>query len=154
MRLAHADLGGKPHELDGVLPGGAGAAVVAAYGDDVRPGLDDAKRNGRHPRHGRDLHRDAGRRVRRAQLLDDLGQVLDGVDVVVVGGGDQGDPGGGVSGRGDLRRHLEAGEVPPLAGLRPLPDLDLQDVGGVQVLHGDPEAPRGYLLPPVVPVAA
>ena len=89
VRLTHADFRRQAHELDGVLAGGAGAAVVAADGDDVGARLGDPQGDGADPRHRRDFHRDARLRVGGAQLLDDLGEVLDGVDVVVVGGGDE-----------------------------------------------------------------
>ena len=62
VRLAHADLGGEPHELDGMLARRPGAAVIAADGDDVGPCLGDAEGDGGDSRHRRDLDRDARRR--------------------------------------------------------------------------------------------
>ena len=90
--------------------------------------------------------RDAGLPVGVFQVVDQLGQVLDGVDVVVGRRGDQGDAGGGVAGPGDPGVDLSAGQVAALAGLGPLGHLDLDLLGADQVLAGDAEAAGGHLL--------
>ena len=59
---------------------------------------------------------------------------------------DQRDAGGGAAQRGDLGRYLVAGQLPALAGLGALGDLDLQHVGVHQVVRTDAEAPGGDLL--------
>src|SRR4029077_5556041 len=96
--------------------------------------------------HHRNLDRDPQIGVDGLQLVDQLRQVLDRVEVVVVGGRDQVGAGGGITGGGDLLGDLLAGQVTALAGLRPLADLDLGDVGGVDHLGRDAEAARGDLL--------
>ncbi len=130
----------------GVLAGGAGAALEAREGDDVGAGLGDPEADRADVRHDGHLDRDAHVRVDRLQLVDQLGEVLDRVEVVVVGGRDQVGAGRGVTRGGDLLGDLLAGQVAALAGLRALADLDLGDVGGVDHLRRDAEAARGDLL--------
>ena len=87
-----------------------------------------------------------GGRVDVLEVVDELGQVLDGVDVVVRRRRDQADARGGVAGLGDPRPHLVAGQLPALARLRALGHLDLQVVGVDQVLGGHAEPSTGDLL--------
>ncbi len=129
-----------------VLAGGAGAALEAGEGDDVGARLGDAEADRADVRHHRDLDRDAHVGVDRLQLVDQLGEVLDRVEVVVVGGRDQVGAGRRVTGGGDLLGDLLAGQVAALAGLGALADLDLGEVGGVEHLRRDAEAARGDLL--------
>ncbi len=93
-------------------------------------------------------------RVDLLEVVDELGQVLDGVDVVVGRRGDQADAGLGVAQAGDLLGDLVAGQLAALAGLGALGHLDLQLVGVDQVLGGDPEAAGGDLLDAGVLVVA
>ena len=97
---------------------------------------------------------DPGVGVDLLQVVDELGQVLDRVDVVVRRRRDQGDAGRGVAQAGDLDRDLEARQLAALAGLGTLGDLDLQLPGGVEVFGGDAEAARGHLLDRRVGVVA
>ena len=83
---AGADVGGQADVAQRVLTGGAGAALEAGEGDDVRPRLGDPEADRADVRHHRHLDRDAHVGVDRLQLVDQLGQVLDRVEVVVVGG--------------------------------------------------------------------
>ena len=46
----------------------------------------------------------------------------------------------------DQRGHLHAGQLPTLAGLGPLGDLDLQLFAGVQIFRRHAKAARGHLL--------
>ena len=80
------DVGGKPDVAQGVLAGGAGAALEARQGDDVRAGLGDAEADRADVRDDRDLDGYPEVRVDRLQLVDQLGEVLDRVEIVVVGG--------------------------------------------------------------------
>ncbi len=143
---AGADVRGQADVAQRVLAGGAGAALEAGEGDDVGAGLGDPEADRADVRHHRDLDRDAHVRVDGLQLVDQLGQVLDRVEVVVVGGRDQVGAGRRVTGGGDLLGDLLAGQVAALAGLGALADLDLGQVGGVEHLGRDAEAPRGDLL--------
>ena len=67
----------------------AGAAVVAGDQHHVRMGLGDAGRDGPDPDLGHQLDADPRPRVRVLQVVDQLGQVLDRVDVVVRGRRDE-----------------------------------------------------------------
>jgi len=92
------------------------------------------------------FHADAGLRVGVFQVVNELSQVLDGVDVVVRRGADQPDAWRGVADLADVVIDLVAGELPALAGLGALGHLDLQFVGIDQVFGGDAEAGAGDLL--------
>ena len=84
--------------------------------------------DGAHAVLGHQLHRDLGG-VDLLEVVDELGQVLDGVDVVVGRRGDEADAGLGVAQAGDLVGHLVAGQLAALARLGALGHLDLQLVG-------------------------
>ncbi len=146
LGLGEAELPGAARVLERGERRGAGAAVVAGDEDDVRVGLGDAGGDGADADLGDQLDVDAGRRVGVLQVVDELGEVLDGVDVVVRRRRDQADAGGGVPGPGDPRVDLVAGQLAALAGLGALGHLDLDVVGVDQVLAGDAEAAGGDLL--------
>ena len=145
---------GVPAYLIEVCGRGAGAADMAGDQDHVGLGLGDAGGDRADAGLGDQLHADPGVRVDLLQVVDELGQVLDRVDVVVRRRRDQGDAGRGVAQAGDLERDLEAGQLAALAGLGTLGDLDLELAGSVQVLGGDAEAARGHLLDRRVGVVA
>src|SRR5262249_45365474 len=111
----------------------------------------DAGRHGTDPDLGDQLHVYPRGRVDVLQVVDQLGQVLDRVDVVVRRRRDQPDPRGGVPGLGDPRPDLVAGQLTALAGLGPLRHLDLQIVGVDQVFAGDAEPAGRDLLDGAAP---
>jgi hypothetical protein len=80
------------------------------------------------------------------EVVDQLGEVLDRVDVVVRRRRDEPDTGSGVPGARDPRVDLVAGQLPALPGLGTLRHLDLQVVGVDEVLAGHPEPAAGHLL--------
>ena len=80
------------------------------------------------------------------QVVDQLGQVFDGIDVVVRRRRNQRHAGRGVPQPGDLLGHLVGRQLPALARLGPLGHLDLQDLGVGQVLDGHAEPGAGHLL--------
>ena len=132
--------------LPGVLERGqrrrAGAAVVA--GDDHLVGvrLGDAGGDRADAGHRHQLDRHVGGRVGVAQVVDQLLEILDGVDVVVRRRRDQPDAGGGVPGGRDPRVDLAAGQLPALAGLGALRHLDLDLRGVHQVRRWSPRTGR------------
>ena len=89
--------------------GGTGATVKAADEDDISMRLGHACSDGAHARFGDELHADAGRRVGVLQVVDELRQVLDGVDVMVRRRGDEAHAWGGVAHLGDPGVDLGAG---------------------------------------------
>jgi len=91
--------------------------------------LGDAGRDRPDAGRGDELDSDAGRRVDRPQGRDQLGQVLDGVDVVVRRRADVGHAHLATTERGDERGRLLARKLAALAGLRALGHLDLELLG-------------------------
>ena len=83
LGLGEADLPGDAGVVDRRLRRGAGAAVVAGDHDVVGVGLRHARGDRAHPDLGHELDRHPRARVRAAQVVDQLLEVLDRVDVVV-----------------------------------------------------------------------
>ena len=81
--LGEAELPRHAHVLDRGQRAGAGAAGVAADLDVVGPRLGDAGGDGADAHRRDELHADARAGVDRAQVGDELREVLDRVDVVV-----------------------------------------------------------------------
>src|SRR5215472_3474138 len=102
--------------------------------------------HGAHTHLGDELDVDPGGRVGVLQVVDELGEILDRVDVVVRRWRDQADAGGGEAGLRDPRVHLVPGQLPALPRLGSLRHLDLQVVGVDQVLAGYPEPAARHLL--------
>ena len=146
VSLRHPQLPGQARPLNGAAGGRSGTAVVAGDQHHLGPGLGNARGNGAHARLADQLDADPGEPVGVFQVVDQLGQVLDGVDVMVGRRGDQRHAGGGTPGLGDPGIHLFPRQVPPLARLGPLGHLDLNLVGADQILTGDAEAARGHLF--------
>jgi hypothetical protein len=144
--LGQADLPGGAGVLDRRQRAGAGAAVVAGDGDVIGMGLGDAGGDGADADLGDQLHRDARPGVGVLQVVDQLGQVFDGVDVVVRRRRDQADARRGVAHPRDLGVDLVAGQLTALAGLGALGDLDLDVVGVDQVFTVTPKRPEATCL--------
>ena len=137
---------GTPADDDRAQRRGAGAAVVAGDEHVVGVGLRDARGDRADADLGDELHRDLRLRVRAAQVVDELLEVLDRVDVVVRRRRDEAHAGRRVAHRADVLVDLVAGQLAALAGLGALGHLDLQLVGVDEVVRGDAEAARGDLL--------
>ena len=85
LGLGESELPGNAAVLDRGERRGAGAAVVAGDQHDVGEGLRHAGRDGAHADLGDQLHVHARLGVGVLQIVDELLDVLDGVDVVVRG---------------------------------------------------------------------
>ena len=83
LRLGQAELPGRACVLDRGERAGAGAAVAAGDVNDVCERLDHARGDDAHACLGDQLDGDLGARVRLPEVEDELGEVLDRVDVVV-----------------------------------------------------------------------
>jgi hypothetical protein len=119
---------------------------VSGDEDNIGVGLGDAGGDGADTDLGDELHADAGAAVGVFQIVDQLGEVLDGVDVVVRRRRDEADAGGGVAGFRDPGINLGAGELSAFAGLRALCHLDLDFAGVDEVVARDAEAAGGDLF--------
>ena len=80
------------------------------------------------------------------QIMDQLGQVLDGVDIVVRRGRNQAHAGHRVALHADVFRHLAAGQLTAFTGLGTLRHLDLDLIGRHQVLGRHTKAAGSDLL--------
>ena len=142
MGLGEAQLPGNAGVLDRRQRGGAGAAVMTGDQHHVGVRLGDAGGDGPDPQLRHQLHADAGVPVRVLQVVDQLLEILDGVDVVVRRRRDQSHAGSGVAHFRDPRIDLGAGKLAPFPGLGALRDLDLQLPGVDQVVarHAEPRA--------------
>ena len=83
LRFGEAEFPGIAGILDARKRRGAGAAGVAGDHDVVGVGLGDAGGDGADAAAGDELDADGGARIDALQVVDQLGQIFDGVDVVV-----------------------------------------------------------------------
>ena len=120
MGLGDAQLPGQARVLDGGA-GGCTGAVVTGDEDDLRAALGNTGGNGADTGLADQLHVDVGVAVGVLQVIDQLGQILDGVDVVVGRGRDQAHAGGAVAGLGDPG--VDLGRLPPSPGFAPCASL-------------------------------
>ena len=146
LGLGQAELPGTARVLERGQRRGTGAAVVAGDEHHVGVRLGHTRRDRADADLGDQLHVDAGAGVGVLQVVDQLGEILDRVDVVVRRRADQAHARRGVPGLGHPRVDLVAGQLAALAGLGTLGHLDLDVVGVREVLRGHAEAAAGDLL--------
>ena len=152
--LGEAELPRRADVLDRRQRRRAGPAGVAGQVDVRGAGLGDARGDRPDAALATSLTPIRAPRVDRPQVGDELGEVLDRVDVVVRRRADVALPGLAAAERGDVGRRLAAGQLAALAGLRALGDLDLELVGAGEVRGGHAEPGRRDLLDPGVVGAA
>ncbi len=99
-----------------------------------------------HTNFGYQLHRHATAWIGTFQVIDELFEVLNGVDIVVRWWGDEANTSSGVTRAGNRGRYFVAGEFTTLAGFRALCHFDLQFIGICEIVRGDSEATRSDLL--------
>ncbi len=131
---------------DGGNGAGSSTTVVARDSDQIGICLDHAGGNGSHSGSRHQFHRHQCLWVNLFQVKDELGQIFDGVNIVVRWRRNKGYPRHRVAQTGDECVHLAARQLATLTGFGPLGDLDLQDLGIDQIGWGDPEAARSDLL--------
>ena len=146
LGFRHAEFPRESGVLDAGERGRARAAVVAGDQHHVGVRLGDARGDRADAELGDELHGDARLRIGVAEVVDELGEVLDGVDVVVRRRGDERDAGHGVADLRDEFVDLVAGQLAALAGLGSLRHLDLDVAGVPQVADRDAEPAAGDLL--------
>ena len=103
---------------------------------------------------GHQLHRNSRRGIYVLQIVDQLRQILDGINVVMRRRGNQTNAGDGMAHARDYFIHFVARQLAAFAGLGALGDLDLQLVGVHQVVGRDAEARRSHLLDRATPPVA
>mmetsp|Transcript_6889 Transcript_6889/g.18757 ORF Transcript_6889/g.18757 Transcript_6889/m.18757 type:complete len:1126 (+) Transcript_6889:86-3463(+) len=146
VRLDEAHLHGTARVLDGGEGRGARAAVAAGDLDDVGVSLGDAGRDCADARLAHELHGNLSLGVHHVQVVDELREILDGVDVVVGRRGDEGHASLGTAKGRDVGRNLLAGELTALAGLGALRNLNLELIRSHEERGGDAEAAGRHLL--------
>ena len=102
--------------------------------------------NGADTELGDKLDVNAGLRIGHLRIVDQLLQILDGIDVVMRRRGDEFHAWGGMTHLGDPRRNLGTWQVAAFARLGALGELDLQVGGMHEIVAGHAEASRGDLL--------
>ena len=146
MGLGQANLPGQARVMDAGHWRRAGAALAAGDQDAARPCLGHTAGDGAHTGGRHQLDRYFGIFIRTLQVINEFGQVFDGVDIVMGRRRNQRDSGRGAAGLRHALRHLRAGQMPSLTGLRALGHLDLYLLGAQQIVPGHAKAPGGYLL--------
>lgn len=102
---------------NGGAPAGAGAAVVSADENHIRATLGHARGHGAHARFCHQLDADARLAVGVFQVVNQFGQILDGVDIMMRRRRDQPYARCGMPRFGDPGIHLFAWQLPAFAGL-------------------------------------
>ena len=126
--------------LDGRPWRSAGTTIVASDHHVVGLALGNAGSDGAHTDFRHQLDADAGVRRHVLQIVDQLGQVLDGVDVVVWRGRNQAHTRHRVTQFADVLRDLATRQLTAFAGLGTLSHLDLDLVRAVQVFGSHTKA--------------
>ena len=146
MSLRKAQLPGKARIVDGALRRRAGSAVIA--GDQNHLGARFGHACGDSPDAGfrHQLHRDPGIFIGIFQIIDELRQILDGIDVMVRRRRDQAHAGRGMSGLRDPGVYLPCRQMSALSGLRALSHFDLDLGGADQIPAGHTEPAAGHLF--------
>ena len=146
LGFGQADFPGAAGMLDGGPGRGTGATVVTSDHHVVALALGNACGNRAHTDFGHQLHGHIGVWRHVLQVVNQLGQVFDGVDVMVGWWRNQTHAGHGVTLHADVVRHLAAGQLAAFTGLGTLRHLDLDLVGRDQVLGGHTKATGSDLL--------
>ena len=129
MRFGQPDFPGQTRVVNAARRRGPGAALAAGDENALGPGLGHAAGDGAHAAGGNQLDGDARLFVGALQVIDQFGQVLNGVDVVVRRRGDEGDARRGAARPGHVPGDLCPRQVSALAGFRALGHLNLDLLG-------------------------
>ena len=146
MGLRDAELPREARVVDRAVGSGSRAAVIAGNENHLSPRLRNARRDRTDAGFRDQLDGDAGRAVCIFKIVDELGQVLDGVDIVVGRRRDELHARRRAAGLRDPRIDFLRREIAALAGLCALGHLDLNLLRAQEVLLRHAEAARGDLL--------
>ena len=150
--LGDAQLPGKSGAVDRAVRGRACAAVITGDQDHLGAGFGNAGGNGTYACFRNQLDRYAGPAVGVLQIINQLGQIFDGVDVMVRRRGDQLDAGRRAPGGRHPGIDFGCRKVSAFTGLCPLGHFDLDLFRAQQVLLRDTETAGSHLLDRAVPV--
>ena len=125
LRLSQANLRTDTRKAHGTCWAGTRTTFRTANHDEVSFRLCHTCGNRAHATLCHQLHADSSRRVDVLQVEDELGEVFDGVDVVMWWGRDEADARNGVTRLGDNLVHLEARQLSTFTRLGSLCHLDL-----------------------------
>ena len=146
MGFREPQLPGKSRIMDGALGSGSCSSVIAGNQDDLCAGFGNACRYGAHSCFGYQFHGNSCIFVGVFQIIDQLRQILDRINVVVRGRGNQADAGCGVPCFGNPRVYFSSGQMAAFAGFCSLRHFDLDFLGAYQILAGNAESAAGNLL--------
>ncbi len=152
MGFRQSQFPGKARVMDGAPGSRSRAAVIAGDQDHLGPRLCHTCSHSSHSRFRHQLYRNPRVFIGVFQIVNQLRQILDGVNIVVGRRRDQPYPRRGVPCLGDPRVHLPRRQMAALTGLCPLGHLDLNLLGTDKIPGGHPETPRGHLLDGGAPV--
>ena len=126
LSLGQAKLPGHTHMLDTAQRCGSGTTCVATDQDGISVALGYSRSDRAHTSCCDEFDTHPRTRVGLLQIVDQLGEILDTVDIMVWWWADQGYPWHGMADTGDLLIHLMPRELAPFTRLSPLGHLDLQ----------------------------
>src|SRR6266436_2302655 len=132
--------------IDGGQMRRAGTTVVPADGDDVGTRFGNARGDDADASGGNQFYPDAGARIDGAEVVDQLGEVLDAVNVVVRRRRNQRRAGSGVADARNVLADFLRRQLAAFAGLRALRHFDFKFLGVDEIIGGDSEAAGGDLL--------
>ena len=150
LSLGHAEFPGTACIFDGGKGGGSGPAVVSGDEDHIGMGFGDSRGNGADSSFGYKFDADLGPGINLFEVVNQLGEILNAVDVVMGRGRNQHDAGGGAAEGGNQGRDLVARELTAFAGLGSLGNLDFQFRGAGQILGGHTKPAGSDLFDPAV----
>ena len=146
LGLGDAQFPGQSCVLDGRLGRSSGAAVVATDQHHIGMALGHTRGDGADADLRHQLHVNPGIGVNVLQVMNQLGQVFDGIYVMVGRRRDQFDARRGLPNPADILVDLVAWQLSALAGFGALGHLDLEIGGVYQIVGGHAEPARGYLF--------
>ncbi len=146
MRFAQPNFPGKTGVLDGSQRRRAGAAIVAADGDDIGACFGYARGDDADAGAGNELYADASARIHGAEVVNQLREIFDAVDVVMRGRRNQRRARSGMADARDVFADFLGGELAAFAGLGALRHFDFEFFGMDKIVGGDAKAAGGDLF--------
>lgn len=137
--LSETELPRKTSVLDSGPSRSSSSSVVSRDEDVIRLRLRHSRSDDSDSDFGNELDGDSSAGIGTLEVVDELLEILDGVNIVVRGRGDESYSGSGVTGASNGGRNLVTGEFSSFSGLRSLGHLDLKFIRVGEVVGGDSE---------------